>query len=81
MKYTNRQINGPNDFLETAVRAAKLAGQVVIIHIGKISRKDINIKQASDFVTVVDRESERIIINTIKESFPDHLFLAEESLK
>ena len=68
-------------FLEIAVKAVKLAGQIVVEHLGKISQKDIDIKQASDFVTVVDRESEKIIIDTIKEHFPDHLLLAEESLK
>jgi myo-inositol-1(or 4)-monophosphatase len=73
--------NKSDGFLEIAVKAVKLAGQIVVEHLGKISRKDIDIKQASDFVTVVDRESEKIIINTIRESFPDHLFLAEESLK
>jgi myo-inositol-1(or 4)-monophosphatase len=73
--------NKSDGFLEIAVKAVKLAGQIVVEHLGKISQKDIDIKQASDFVTVVDRESEKIIIDTIKERFPDHLFLAEESLK
>jgi myo-inositol-1(or 4)-monophosphatase len=70
-----------NRFLSTAVRAARLAGKVIIDNLGRISKKDINHKQKSDFVTRVDRESEKIIIKTIKENFPDHLFLAEESLK
>jgi len=73
--------NKSDGFLEIAVKAVKLAGQIVVEHLGKISQKDIDIKQASDFVTVVDRESEKIIIDTIREYFPDHLFLAEESLK
>jgi myo-inositol-1(or 4)-monophosphatase len=81
MEQTNRQINGPDDFLEIAVKAAKLAGQIIVEHIGKISKKDIDLKKASDFVTIADKESEKIIIDTIKEHFPDHLFLAEESLK
>jgi myo-inositol-1(or 4)-monophosphatase len=81
MEHTNRQINGPDNFLEIAVKAAKLAGQIIVERLGKISKKDINLKKASDFVTVADKESEKIIIDTIKEHFPDHLFLAEESLK
>jgi myo-inositol-1(or 4)-monophosphatase len=81
MEHTNRQINGPDDFLEIAVKAAKLAGQIIVERLGKISKKDINLKKASDFVTVADKESEKIIIDTIKEHFPDHLFLAEESVK
>ncbi len=81
MAQSNMHKNKSDGFLEIAVKAVKLAGQIVVEHLGKISQKDIDIKQASDFVTVVDRESEKIIINTIRESFPDHLFLAEESLK
>jgi myo-inositol-1(or 4)-monophosphatase len=68
-------------FLETAVQAARLAGGYLLDNLGKISRKDINLKQASDFVTRVDRESEEIILNTIRKAFADHAFLAEESVQ
>ncbi|MBI5410039.1 MAG: inositol monophosphatase [Nitrospirae bacterium] len=69
------------EFLGTAFRAAILAGECISDNIGKISQGDIGVKQASDFVTSVDRESEQIIINIIKAKFPHHHFLAEESLK
>jgi myo-inositol-1(or 4)-monophosphatase len=69
------------EFLDTAIKAARLAGQVIVNHLGKISKMDIGLKQASDFVTSVDKESEKVIIDTIKEHFSDHHFLAEESLK
>ncbi len=68
-------------FLEIAIKAAKLAGEVILSNLGKISKGDINLKHASDFVTYVDRESERMIIKTIKEVCPENTFLAEESLK
>lgn len=68
-------------FLDVGIRAAQLAGQAIIDNLGKISKKDINYKMASDFVTRVDKESEEIIIKTIKKEFPDHHFLAEESFK
>jgi myo-inositol-1(or 4)-monophosphatase len=48
--------------------------------LGNISKKDIDTKQASDFVTSVDLESEKIIIGIIKDSFPYHHILAEESV-
>ncbi len=70
-----------NGFLYTAVTAARLAGKVVLENLGKISKEDIHLKKAADFVTRVDNESEKIIIGTIKERFPDHHILAEESLK
>ncbi|MBM4141539.1 MAG: inositol monophosphatase [Nitrospira sp.] len=70
-----------NEFLHTAVRAAKSAGQFIKENLGRISKKDIALKQASDFVTLVDKESEQIIIHTIKEKYSHHVFLAEESIK
>jgi myo-inositol-1(or 4)-monophosphatase len=73
--------NRSKKFLDIAVRAAHLAGKQILNNLGKISRKDINEKIASDFVTRVDRESEQIIIDTIKGAFPDHHFLAEESFQ
>lgn len=67
-------------FLETAVKAAGLAGAYLLENLGKLTQKDIDRKQAFDFVTRVDRESEDIIVGTIKSAFPDHLFLTEESV-
>jgi myo-inositol-1(or 4)-monophosphatase len=70
-----------SEFLGTAFRAAMLAGDLIIENLGKLSQKDINTKAASDFVTRVDRESEDLIISTIKRKHPSHYFLAEESVK
>jgi myo-inositol-1(or 4)-monophosphatase len=69
------------NFLNTAIEAARLAGKIILDNIGRISKEDIGLKQASDFVTRVDRDSETAIINTIKERFPRHFILAEESIK
>jgi myo-inositol-1(or 4)-monophosphatase len=74
-------LNERKEFLNTAVKAAKFAGEYILDNLGKISGRDIRHKLASDFVTRVDKESEKIIINTIRKNFPDHHFLAEESLK
>lgn len=74
-------IRKKKEFLDTAIKAARLAGRVILDNLGRISKRDISLKLASDFVTFVDRESERAIIGTIKESFPRHLILAEESIK
>ena len=74
-------IENKSEFLGAAFRAAMLAGDLIVKNLGRISEDDVTIKQASDFVTRVDRESEQLIINTIKQKFPEHLFLAEESVK
>ena len=68
-------------FLDQALRAAQLAGEVIVDNLGKIPERGVDQKSGSDFVTQVDRDSEKIIIDTLREAFPDHHFLAEESLK
>lgn len=73
--------NNANEFFGAAFRAAVLAGDHILKNLGKISKDDIDTKQASDFVTRVDRESEELILRTIKQKFPDHHFLAEESAR
>jgi myo-inositol-1(or 4)-monophosphatase len=60
-----------------ATRAAYRAGRVLNDRFGKITR--ISKKGAIDLVTEADLESEQAIIATIKEVFPEHAILAEES--
>ena len=67
--------------MDTALQAASRAGDVIIRNLGRISHKDISLKQSSDFVTRVDKEAESIIISTIRACFPEHSFLAEETEK
>ncbi len=68
-------------FLETAVLAARSAGQIILENLGRLSKDDVSLKQVSDFVTRVDKESEACIVSTIRERYPDHNILAEETLK
>jgi len=70
-----------NKFLKVAVMAARTSGSFILDNLSKVSMSDVDMKQASDFVTYVDRESESMIINTIKKEFPEHTVFAEESLK
>jgi myo-inositol-1(or 4)-monophosphatase len=69
------------DFLKTAVTAARRAGDIILKNLGHLSTGDIQSKQESDFVTEVDRLSESVIMQVIREKFPSHSFLAEETLK
>jgi myo-inositol-1(or 4)-monophosphatase len=71
---------GTRGLLETAVEAAQQAGKFICANRGTLSAGDVSLKQAFDFVTRVDNESEQIIINIIRKRFPGHHFLAEESL-
>jgi myo-inositol-1(or 4)-monophosphatase len=68
-------------FLTTAVTAARRAGKIILENLGSLSKDDVGLKQASDFVTRADRESEEVIMGAVREQFPHHRFLAEESVK
>lgn len=73
--------NSMKEFLDTAVTAAGRAGDIILKNLGNLSASDVQTKQAFDFVTKVDGWSEAAIIETIRERFPSHSFLAEETLK
>lgn len=65
--------------LKIAVLAAKQAGE----YLQEMSRTvlQINTKAVNDFVTNVDRESENIIVSTLRKHFPLFGVLAEESVQ
>lgn len=63
--------------LEVAVKAAKEGGAILLKHFKTGIRSEQ--KNPRDIVTQADLESERKIISIIKESFPTHSILAEES--
>ena len=61
--------------LETAIVAARLAGQHAMEEINFIKA---SIKKNSELVTQADARCQQIIIDRIKETCPDHGFIAEE---
>jgi myo-inositol-1(or 4)-monophosphatase len=61
--------------LETAIVAARLAGQRAMEEI-RYTHKSF--KNGNELVTQADPICQKIIIDRIRESFPDHGFLAEE---
>ncbi len=65
--------------LDVAIEAAKKAGRLQLEKL--FSKHELKEKGPKDFVTDVDLESEKIIINHIRENFPSHSFLSEESGK
>jgi len=67
--------------LNIAIRAARAAGDSIVREMDRVSDISIDIKGKNDFVTEVDKQAEYIIIETIKNAYPDHAFLAEESGK
>ncbi|MBW8016601.1 MAG: inositol monophosphatase [Planctomycetes bacterium] len=61
--------------LEVATVAARLAGQRAMEDIKYITPE---IKNGSEIVTQADRNCQKIILDRIKENYPDHGFVAEE---
>ena len=65
--------------LNIAVRAARAAGDSIVREMDRACDISIESKGKNDFVTEVDKNAEEIIINTIKNAYPNHGFLAEET--
>ncbi len=64
--------------LGIAVKAARRAGNVINRAARDIDLLTITSKGPKDFVSEVDREAERTIVETLLASYPDHAILAEE---
>jgi len=64
--------------LNIAVRAARRAGEIIVRSLNRVDTLTITAKGRNDFVTEVDQAAEREIIASIRKSYPDHAFLAEE---
>ncbi|HFE32469.1 MAG TPA: inositol-1-monophosphatase [Gammaproteobacteria bacterium] len=65
--------------LNIAVRAARRAGNHIARASDDIDRLDIVTKAPNDFVSQVDQQAEQIIIEILRDAYPDHSILAEES--
>jgi len=66
--------------LTMAVRAAKQAGEMIAKAAHQLQFIDIEVeaKGVNDFVTRVDKDAERIIIENLRKAYPIHSFQAEE---
>ena len=65
--------------LNTAVKAARRAGNVIIRATRNLDIVAVREKAVNDFVSEVDREAEQVIVSTLHEAYPGHAILAEES--
>jgi myo-inositol-1(or 4)-monophosphatase len=68
------------DEIDKVARAAIIeAGDLVRQELGSVSFSQVHSKAPFDYVTRVDRESERLIMNRILNHFPDHSIMSEET--
>ena len=61
--------------LNMAIKAARDAGKIQVIAFRDRSNLQISNKSLGDYVTEVDKECERVIVETLKTAYPDHAFL------
>ncbi|MBE8215235.1 MAG: inositol monophosphatase [Endozoicomonadaceae bacterium] len=62
-----------------ALRAARKAGDIITQVFDRSDSLQIELKGENDFVTQIDRAAEQSIIRMIKQSYPHHDILGEES--
>src|SRR6478609_5696699 len=65
--------------LNTAVKAARKAGSIITRASFDLDKLTVRTKRQNDFVSEVDHAAEEAIISTLREAYPDHGFLGEES--
>jgi len=69
----------PTRFEEAAREAARRPGDLLRHRFRDRSQLRIETKGLRDFVTEVDRDAENLVVGYLRERFPDHRILAEES--
>ena len=65
--------------LNIAVKAARRAGSVISRASNDLDKLTVESKSQNDFVSEVDRAAEAAIIEVLREAYPQHSILAEES--
>lgn len=66
--------------LDVARKAALSAGEIITASYAKISERDVDEKGRNDYVTVVDHDAQRVIIEALRAAFPTDTIVAEEIL-
>jgi myo-inositol-1(or 4)-monophosphatase len=65
--------------LTTAVKAARKAGSIISRASFDVDKLNVRAKRQNDFVSEVDHAAEDAIISILRDAYPSHGFLAEES--
>src|SRR3989442_12928650 len=65
------------EYLDFAIELARAGGDVLKQYMA--GEKQVELKGRANLVRVADKESEALIISRIRERYPDHAILAEES--
>ncbi len=65
--------------LNIALRAVRAAGEIIMRSYERQDSFTITQKGAHDFVTEIDQKVEQAIFRQLRQTYPDHAFLGEES--
>jgi myo-inositol-1(or 4)-monophosphatase len=65
--------------LNIATKAAFEAGKVISRGLNRLQGLSVHAKGVNDYVSEVDVQAEQAIINTVRQYYPDHAIMAEES--
>jgi len=65
--------------LNTAVKAARKAGAIITRASFDLDKLTVRSKRQKDYVSEVDHAAEDAIMGVLREAYPDHAILAEES--
>ncbi|MBN2357030.1 inositol monophosphatase [candidate division KSB1 bacterium] len=69
------------DIIGVAEDAVRKTGRFLLENLGKVSRDEIELKGPFDFVTHIDHQAEKMLIDSIHSSFPEHKIYAEEQIR
>ncbi|MDI7268538.1 MAG: inositol monophosphatase family protein [Myxococcota bacterium] len=64
--------------LDTAVRAARRAGDIILAASRKATAVEVESKGPADYVTEIDRAAEAAVLEIVRAEWPGHAVLAEE---
>lgn len=61
-----------------ALRAGRRGAQILLRAMDRLDELKVEEKAPDDFVSNIDREAERAIVDALLKTYPDHAILAEE---
>jgi myo-inositol-1(or 4)-monophosphatase len=65
--------------LNIAVRAARRAGELMLRQLNQLDALQVTEKGRNEYVSAVDRMAEEAILEIVRDHYPDHAVVAEES--
>lgn len=68
-----------SEYLQVAIDAARDAGRFLVESVGRVKQVETKKGEVRNLVSEIDRGAEEMIIRRIRERFPRHEYLAEES--